>query len=159
VVSIVAPVAATAPIVPLAVGIALGEVPGPIQCAGIALAVGGIVITVCRSNPRAAPGPAVGPSIALGLLCALGFGGFYVAMDGASEGEIPWALLIARATAVSLFVATAALTRSAPAVLSTMYPIVTVALARLYMHEPVDRRQGIGIAICICGMAAISAAA
>jgi drug/metabolite transporter (DMT)-like permease len=45
------------------------------------------------------------------------------------------------------------------AALSTMYPIVTVALARLYLHEPVDRRQGIGIAICISGMAAISAAA
>jgi hypothetical protein len=55
--------------------------------------------------------------VAFGLLTAIGFGSFYVAMDAASEGEIPWALLVARLTAMSVFVAAAALlTRSLPTI-------------------------------------------
>jgi drug/metabolite transporter (DMT)-like permease len=193
--SIVAPTAATAPAVPLAVGIALGEVPEPVQAAGIALAVAGIVIIVCRSDPRDTPRGAAFPSVALGLVCALGFGGFYVAMDAASEGEIPWALLAARATAVLLFVI-AKIVRPAPlampardvavvaciglliigadamyatasthgilgvvAALSTLYPVVTIALAHLYLKESVGLRQQVGIATCLCGVVAISAGA
>jgi len=193
VMSIVAPAAATAPVVPLTAGLILGEVPGLIQTAGIALAVVGITITVCRSDPEGTPGGAVAPSIAFGLLCALGFGGFYVAMDAASEGEIPWALLVARTTAVSIFAAALVLTRASltvarqdlviiaaigmliiaadamyaaasthgilgvVAALSTLYPVVTIALARVYLRERVGQRQQVGIAICLCGIVAISA--
>jgi drug/metabolite transporter (DMT)-like permease len=189
--SIVAPTAATAPVVPLAVGIALGEVPGVMQGVGIALAVAGIAITVCRSDP--APSGAALPSIVHGLVCALGFGGFYVAMDAASEGEIPWALLAARTTAVMMF-AIARLLRpgrlamarqdvvvvasigfliigadamyatasthgllGVVAALSTLFPVVTIALARIYLEETVDVRQRVGIATCLSGIAAISA--
>jgi uncharacterized membrane protein len=191
--SIVAPTAATAPVVPIAVGLALGEVPAPIQGAGIALAVVGITISVGRSDPAGVERGVALASVGFGLLCALGFGGFYVAMDAASEGEIPWALLIARATAVALFVAAMALTRSRVAVgrrdlavvasigllviaadsmyatasthgvlgvvaaLSTLYPVVTIALARAYLNEAVDRRQQLGVATCLAGVVAISA--
>jgi drug/metabolite transporter (DMT)-like permease len=193
VMSIVAPVAALAPVVPLGVGLALGEVPEPVQGFGIALAVLGITVTVCRSDATGPSGNLVGPSIVFGALCAFGFGGFYVAMDAASEGEIPWALLIARATAVALFVAAILVTRSAVAVrrqdvaiitsigflvigadamyatatthgvlgvvaaLSTLYPIVTIVLARIYLQEQVERRQQAGIALCLGGVVAISA--
>jgi drug/metabolite transporter (DMT)-like permease len=189
---IVAPIAATAPVVPLVVGIALGEMPGTIQAAGIALAVVGIVITACRSD-SSEPGQRVGPSVLFGALCALGFGSFYVAMDAASEGEIQWALLFARATAVVVFVVAVALTRPAPlpqgrelpvialiglliiaadamyatastkgilgvvAALSTLYPIVTIALARVYLRERVEPRQRVGIALSLSGVVAISA--
>jgi drug/metabolite transporter (DMT)-like permease len=43
------------------------------------------------------------------------------------------------------------------AALSTLYPIVTIALARAYLEEQVERRQQLGIAISLCGMVAISA--
>jgi drug/metabolite transporter (DMT)-like permease len=193
VMSIVAPVAATAPVVPLIVGLALGELPATIQGAGIALAVVGIVLTACRSDSGDAPAQAVGPSILFGALCALGFGSFYVAMDAASEGEIQWALLIARGTSVAVFVAVIAFTRPSPAparsdvplivligiliiaadamyaiastkgvlgvvaALSTLYPIVTIALARVYLRERVEPRQQLGIALSLTGVVAISA--
>jgi drug/metabolite transporter (DMT)-like permease len=194
VISIVAPVAATAPIVPLLVGLALGEVPGTLQGAGIALAVVGIVIAATRSEASGRPGQALGPSLFFGAVCALGFGSFYVAMDAASEGgEIQWALLLARATSVAVFIVVVVLTRPAPAprreeipviagiglliiaadamyatastkgilgivaALSTLYPIVTIALARVYLREQVAPRQQLGIAVSLSGVVAISA--
>jgi drug/metabolite transporter (DMT)-like permease len=193
VMSIVAPVAATAPVVPLVVGLALGEEPATVQAAGIALAVVGIVITASRSDAGDARGQAVGASVLFGALCALGFGSFYVAMDAASEGEIQWALLFARATSVAVFLLVVIGTRPSPvpggrelpliaviglliiaadamyatastegvlgvvAALSTLYPIVTIALARVYLSERVEPRQRIGIALALTGVVAISA--
>jgi hypothetical protein len=55
-------------------------------------------------------------SVIFGLLTALGLGGFYAAMDAASEGEIPWALLVARLTAVAAFVAAALVASSSLAI-------------------------------------------
>jgi drug/metabolite transporter (DMT)-like permease len=193
VMSIVAPVAATAPVVPVIVGIALGELPSAIQGGGIALAAVGIVLTACDAESGNLARPGVSASVVFGLLTALGFGSFYVAMDAASEGEIPWALLVARLTAVSIFVATALVARSSltmkrsdlpvvvsigvliiaadsmyaaastkgllsvVAVLSSLYPIVTIALARVFIEERVERRQQIGIAMCLGGVVAIAA--
>src|SRR5829696_2528502 len=66
--SVVAPVAATAPVVPLVVGLALGELPGTLQGAGIALAVIGIVLTACRSDAGDEHEGVVGASILFGAL-------------------------------------------------------------------------------------------
>jgi drug/metabolite transporter (DMT)-like permease len=112
------------PWVPLVVGLALGELPTPIQGAGIALAVSGIVITACRPGQQHEPGRAVRASVFFGGLCALGFGCFYVAMDAASEGEIPWALLVARASAVTLFAAAIVPARPAAAVRGRDVPVI-----------------------------------
>jgi drug/metabolite transporter (DMT)-like permease len=194
VMTIVAPVAATAPAVPVAVGIALGELPSPLQSAGIALAVVGIAVTACQPDAPNRAGLGVGGSVAFGLLTALGFGGFYVAMDAASEGgQIPWALAIARLIAVSMFVLAVLVSRtrlamrrgdlgviavigvvviagdsmyatatthgllSVVAVLSTMYPVVTIALARIHLKERIERIQRIGIAAVLAGAVAIAA--
>ena len=128
------------------------------------------------------------------MLTALGFGGFYVAMDAASEGgQIPWALAIARLIAVSMFVLAVLVSRtrlamrrgdlgviavigvvviagdsmyatatthgllSVVAVLSTMYPVVTIALARIHLKERIERIQRIGIAAVLAGAVAIAA--
>ncbi len=133
-------------------------------------------------------------SIFFGLLAALGFGSFFVATDAASEGDIPWALLVARLTAVTVFVA-AMLLKRAPlavrgaelpiialigvlivgadsmyaiastqgllgvvAVLSSLYPVVTIGLARVYLSERIERLRQIGIAMCLSGVVAISGA-
>jgi drug/metabolite transporter (DMT)-like permease len=195
VMSVVAPIGATAPVVPVVVGIVLGEIPTPIQGGGIVLAVTGIALTALgRSSGEVAVGGRLASSAFFGLLSALGFGGFFAFMDAASEGDVPWALLVARLTAVTAFVAAMLLRRtplavrgaqlpviasigvlivvadsmyaisstmgllSVVAVLSSLYPVVTVALARVYLRERIERLQQIGIAACLSGVAAISGA-
>jgi drug/metabolite transporter (DMT)-like permease len=192
VMSIVSPIAATAPAVPVAAAAALGELPAPVQGAGIALALAGIGIISLEPGGEG-EAREVGPSVLFGLLTALGFGGFLVAMDAASEGSIAWALLMARLTAVTAFTAVFLATRarlavprselpvlaligvliigadsmyavastegllSVVAVLSSLYPVVTILLARYYLQERLQRHQQVGAAASLCGAVAISA--
>jgi drug/metabolite transporter (DMT)-like permease len=193
VMSIVAPVAATAPVVPVAVGLVLGEIPSALQGFGIALGALGIVVTAWQPGNEATARQGVSTSLLFGGLTALGFGSFYVAMDAASEGEIPWALMVARLAALTAFAAAFLIARpsvamrradvpviigigvliiagdsmyatasthgllSVVAVLSTLYPVVTIALARAFIGERVERQQSIGIGMCVGGVVAISA--
>ena len=194
VMSIVAPVGAAAPVIPVVVGIALGEFPTPIQGAGIVLAVTRIAITSWGRPSGDVAAAGLASSISFGLLAALGFGSFFVAMDAASEGDVPWELLVARLTAVTVFVA-GMLLRRAPlavrgaelpvialigvlivcadsmyaiastqgllgvvAVLSSLYPVVTIGLARVYLRERIERLRQVGIAMCLGGVVAISGA-
>jgi drug/metabolite transporter (DMT)-like permease len=125
VMSIVAPVAATAPVVPVVASIGLGELPSPGQSGGIALAVAGVVlISYSRSERSAAH--AVGPSVMFGLLTAAGFGGFLVAMDAASEGDVAWALLVARLAAVIAFAVVFLARRQPLAVPRSEFPVLAL---------------------------------
>lgn len=110
--SVVAPISAAAPAVPLVAGLVLGEVPGPLQSAGLVLVVAGIAAASHASDTTGA----VGPSVAYGIASAVGFGAFYVAMDAASEGDVRWALLIARLTAVTAIVVATVASRARPRV-------------------------------------------
>lgn len=98
--SVVAPVAATAPVVPVVAGLLLGQVPGLWQGIGISLAAVGLVITSYQPKSDGTGTARLGPSVGYGLLAALGFGAFFFTMDRASEGDIRWALLAARLTSV-----------------------------------------------------------
>jgi drug/metabolite transporter (DMT)-like permease len=192
VMSIVSPIAATAPVVPVVAAIALGELPGAFQAAAIVVAVAGIAIMALDPSGHR-PSANLAPSILFGVLTALGFGSFLVAMDAASEGAVVWALLMARLTAVAAFTAVF-LGRRAPlevpraevpvllligvliigadsmyavastegllsvvAVLSSLYPVVTIALARVYLKERLQRHQQVGAAASLCGAVVISA--
>ncbi|WP_282785626.1 DMT family transporter [Nocardia sp. CC201C] len=97
-ISIVAAVAATAPMVPLLTGLVLGEVPGRIQLAGLVFAVLGLV--VASAQGRGGSAGRVLPSVGYGALAAVGFGLFFLAMDTASAHDIGWSLFAARLTAV-----------------------------------------------------------
>jgi drug/metabolite transporter (DMT)-like permease len=44
------------------------------------------------------------------------------------------------------------------AVLSSLYPVVTIGLAQRYLGERIERLQPLGIAVALGGAAAISAA-
>ena len=190
-ISIVAPVAAMAPVVPVVAGIALGELPTPLQGGGIVLAIAGVVLISLA--PSAGRGSAA-TSVMLGLGAALGLGGYLAAMDAASDGGVVWALLVARLTTVAALLAVAAAARpplrvaraempalvlvgglvlaadamfavastkglvSVVAVLSSLYPIVTIALGHRYLGERIERLQPLGIAIALGGAAAIAAA-
>ena len=192
--SIVAAVAAVSPAVPVIASVATGEAPGAIQWFGIIVAIGGVSLLALGSreedDPHALSRPAV--SIVFGLLTALGLGFFLLAMDGAAEGSVQWALITARATTVGLFAIAFLLLRpeddlslanwgwliligllilladsffavasvkgvlSVVAVLSSLYPVVTILLARFHLGEHLSRRQIAGIAIVLVGAAALS---
>jgi drug/metabolite transporter (DMT)-like permease len=188
--SVVAPLGATAPVVAVAVGGVLGEVPSTVQGAGIALAIAGVVL-ISTENGQPAGGP-IGPSVMLGLLTAVGFGGFFVGMDAASEGSIPWALLAARCTIIAIFGISFVIRRqplavdsrelpvlagigclivgsdtlyaiastkgllSVVAVLSSLYPVVTIALARVYLNERLSGLQRLGVPAALVGAAVVS---
>lgn len=190
--SIVAPVTATAPVVGVLVSLGLGEIPAPIQAAGIALAVGGVALTSCREVDGGST--TVASSVLIGIVAALGFGAYLVGMDAASEGDVGWALLVARLVVVSVLAAIVLARRpslamrradlatvgligvlivgadstfaiastkgllSVVAVLSSLYPVVTIALARIVLREHVEPIQQLGIATTFCGVVAISIA-
>jgi drug/metabolite transporter (DMT)-like permease len=110
--SIVAPVSAIAPAVPLAAGLFLGEVPAPLQNVGLVLIVIGVILTSRQKGEDEGAGKKLASSIAYGIVSALGFGIFFVALDAASEASIPWALFVARSSAVAALVIVVMASRS-----------------------------------------------
>lgn len=122
--SIVAPTAGTAPVIPLVVGWLAGQVPGRLQTAGIVLAIIGIVIT--SRQPSTVTVSRLVPSIGYGLVAAFGFGFFFAAMDRASEGDIGWALLLARLASAAAIAIAAAVRRPRSAVGRADLPTIVV---------------------------------
>jgi drug/metabolite transporter (DMT)-like permease len=120
--SIVAPVSAIAPAVPLAAGLFLGEVPAPMQGVGLVLIVIGVILTSRQRGEGNEGSGRLASSILYGLVSALGFGIFFVALGAASEGNIPWALFVARFSAVAALVIAVMASRSRPAVKRTDLP-------------------------------------
>jgi drug/metabolite transporter (DMT)-like permease len=192
--SIVAPVSATGAAVPVIVGVIGGERPGPIQAAGILLAMVGIVLAAREPGGGAAPSRAVRASLGLALLAALGFGSFFVLIDAATEGGgAPWSLLVVR-VGEALLLGTVVLARrpampssgrdaapllvvgaldylatalfaaatqegllSVVSVVGSLYPAVTVVLARIVLAERVARSQEVGVVTTLAAVVAISA--
>jgi drug/metabolite transporter (DMT)-like permease len=102
--SVVAPISATAAVVPVVFGVLTGERPSPAQGVGIALAVVGVALASRRVDGR---GRAVAEGAGLALVAALAFGLLLVALGEASEGDPLWATLGMRAASFSLVVVTA----------------------------------------------------
>lgn len=109
--SVVAPISATAAVVPLTVGVASGERPSAVQGLGVALALVGVVLA-SREASAAAEGARsrsrTGAGVGLALVAAFGFGGFFVGIDAASaRGDEYWAILVQRITSLVLVAAVA----------------------------------------------------
>jgi drug/metabolite transporter (DMT)-like permease len=169
---------------------AQGIVPSPLQWAGVAAVLAGIVV-LSREPASGRGGPAVGAGLA--LLAALGFGLFVVGLDAGADESAAWAVVAARATSVTLAV-TAALVLAAPlraprsllpavagvgvfdtganvlvalavtrgaagvvSVLSALYPVATVALARLVLGEQLAPSRRAGAVLALAGAALVAA--
>jgi drug/metabolite transporter (DMT)-like permease len=109
VMSVVAPISATAASVPVLVGVLTGDRPSAIQVGGIALAMTGVVLASREQGDAAGARVAAGAGLA--LVAALGFGSFFVLMDGASDGDVFWAILVNRVVGVGLLVSLALVLR------------------------------------------------
>jgi drug/metabolite transporter (DMT)-like permease len=113
----------------------LGEVPAALQMAGLLLAVVGVVLTSCRAPSAGAIGRKVASSTGYGLLSALGFGIFFVALDAASEASIPWALFVARLSAVFALLVVALAGRSNIAVKRADMPLLLAIGALIVVSD------------------------
>ncbi len=103
---IVAPITATAPLIPLAVGLGRGERPSALQAGGIALALAGIVMAAREPLARGRrPRAAAGATFA--VIAACGFGIALVALDAASNRDPYWSALGSRSTTALLVLALA----------------------------------------------------
>lgn len=187
---IVAPVSALSAAIPFAVGMASGERPGVLQLAGVAVALGGVVLA---SREPSAAGGRRAAGMGLALLAALGFGLFFVFLDAAAEQSVAYAVGTARgiSTLIAVGIALAlgvslrpdrahvpvlvavglcdvganvlfglASTRgflSVASVLASLYPVTTLALAALLLHERIAPVQRAGVAAALAGAVLITA--
>ena len=190
-ISVIAPIAGTAAVVPVVWGLARGEHPSGLQELGFVLALGGVV----AASWERAPGRArIAAGVGWAALALVAFGGYYVPMHAASHGDFLWASLVFRSTSTSLvWLTVLALGRrprgirphlpllaaigildtggnvlfaaasqehgllSVVSVLASLYPVVTVLLARMALRERVQRTQEAGVVVTLAGVALISA--
>jgi drug/metabolite transporter (DMT)-like permease len=190
--SLIAPLSATAGLVPLLVGLVSGDLLGPVQWAGVALALAGVALAATESGGHA--GRRVAQGCGLALLAALGFGAYFVGMDQAADGGALWAAVLSRWASLAVLVAAACALRRTPAapagsrvpilfvgvldiganalfaaalthglagvvsVLGSLYPVTTVVLAQLLLHERLARAQRLGVGTALAGVALLSLA-
>lgn len=191
---VVAPLAALGVLVPVVVGVAMGERPDALQLLGAVVAIVGGVLS---SGPELRAGLPRRP-IVLALLAGLGFGLTLVFLGQGGEIDplltllgmrlvsVPllWLVLasavvmgsmkplvrrtdLAPLAGVGLLDGSANLAYSAAvgaggllslmSVLGSLYPAVTVVLARVVHREQMTRTQDIGIALALVGVLLVAA--
>jgi drug/metabolite transporter (DMT)-like permease len=191
VVSVVSTIAATGPVVPLVVGLLLGERPTALQFGGMATALGGVGLLAFDRRPVEG-GRRLVPGVGLALLAALAFGLFLVAIRYASRPDPLYGVLAVRIGSVGALLILALALRSRvrvsrpdiPAllavgvldvsadvfvafattlgllsivsILSSLYPVATVLLARVVLQERIARLQQAGVVLALAGVALIS---
>jgi drug/metabolite transporter (DMT)-like permease len=187
--SIVAPIAGAGAAIPVIWGLARGDHPSGYQELGFAAALIGIVLASFERRPETAR---LAAGVGWAAIAMLAFGGYYIPMHAASQGDFLWAAFVFRLTSTTLIAAawlalrpprarradvpalasigvldtggnvffSAASTEglvSVVSILASLYPVVTVLLARAVLHERVHRSQELGIALALAGIVLVSA--
>lgn len=111
--TVVAPVSATGVAIPVIVGIARGERPGPVVAVGIVCALVGVIVVLATagSGETAHASVRARTPVLFALIAAAGFGAFLVLSDRAADGGVPWFVLIARLAAAIPLVIIVAIVR------------------------------------------------
>jgi drug/metabolite transporter (DMT)-like permease len=187
--SIVAPIAGAGAAIPVIWGLARGDNPSSYQEIGFAAALIGVVLASFERNPEAAR---VAAGVGWAAIAMLAFGGYYIPMHAASQGDFLWAAFVFRLTSTTIIAAAWLVLRppgarradlpvlasigildtggnvffaassskglvSVVSILASLYPVVTVLLARAVLHERVHRSQELGIALALAGIVLVSA--
>jgi drug/metabolite transporter (DMT)-like permease len=92
---VVAPISASAPLIPIVFGLIRGERPSGLQGIGIGLAIVGVILT-SRERVEGSRRVRVAEGAAFGLLAATSFGISLLALDKAANADPYWATLIVR---------------------------------------------------------------
>ena len=113
-ISLVASIAATETVIPVSYGLMHGERLSLGTAVGVALAMIGIGLAAGLGPGSKAreEGRSSAPAAALGLIAAICFGLFVVAMKGASSGGALWAVAFSRLTTIGLLAAVMPLMRT-----------------------------------------------
>jgi drug/metabolite transporter (DMT)-like permease len=190
VVGVVSTIAATGPVIPILVGLVLGERPSALQLVGILVTLAGIGLLAVDRRPQS--GGKLVPGVGLALLAALAFGIFLVAIKYASRPDPLWGVLATRTGSVSALLLLGLVFRSRirvrrtdmpplvtvgvldvsadvffafattigllsiVSILSSLYPVATVILARIVLRERMLRLQQVGIGLALAGVLLIS---
>ena len=109
--SVVAPISACSAVVPLVVGVATGDRPDGLQSLGLGLALVGVVLASREEIAGEVGIRRTARGAGLAMVSALGFGFFFLAFDRASDSDVAWAMLVNRATGVTLLALAAAVVR------------------------------------------------
>src|SRR4051794_15511125 len=99
-ISLVAPIAAMAAVVPVIVGLATGDRPSALQVAGMAIALIGAALASREHDADGGGGSKLAAGVLLGAASAFAWGWFFLAIDVASDGGAVWASLVNRATSL-----------------------------------------------------------
>ena len=110
-VSVVATVGALGLTVPVIGGIVQGEAPHGLQTIGTVIAISAVVLVAREPDPEWRE--ASRESIGLAALAALGFGTFFLLLDGVASHDPAWAIAAARTGGVALLAVAAAWMRPA----------------------------------------------
>lgn len=212
--SIVAPISATYPVVPVIYGLVQGERPVGIQLLGMALIVAGVLtasyvpargedepVIVAAPDiagvvgvpaPPQSSGTVNLPSLLLAAVSALASGVALTGVSSAAETSPYWGLVVMRGTAfvgILLFIAVARRGVGAPrsvlpgllligaldtlaaglfavattygylsivAVITSLFPLAVIALARLTLGERILPHQNVGVAAALTGVALVA---
>ena len=107
--SIVAPIAATGVALPVLVGVATGDDPGLVTSVGLAAAIAGVVLASREDDGGAVDVLQQRRSVVLAIVAGVGFGSYFVLAQIGSRGDVAWALLLSRVSALPLVLGFAAM--------------------------------------------------
>lgn len=185
--SIIAPVSALGALVPVTVDLSAGRAPGSVVLAGMALALAGATLAARAPGPASRQGVGLALIAALGfggffsLLAEGAEGSALWALVAARTASVPVALVVVavvgvglalRGTVLLMTVVGGALDAAANlmfaagsqrgltsvvAVLGSLYPVTTVALAGIVLHERLGPLQAAGGGLALAGVAMIAA--
>jgi drug/metabolite transporter (DMT)-like permease len=108
--SVVAPIAGVSAVVPVIVGFASGDRPGPLQNVGMALALAGVLLA--SREHQEGGGRRFASGIGLALLAAIGFGGYFPFMHAAGDADFWWASVVFRTTTLLVLTCAVLITRT-----------------------------------------------